>query len=32
MDISEGGSETDDSSQTEKNPTSAKVSQGIQCT
>ncbi|XP_070145494.1 methyl-CpG-binding domain protein 4 isoform X6 [Ovis canadensis] len=27
MDISEGGSETDDSSQTEKNPTSAKVSQ-----
>lgn len=32
MDISEGGSETDDSSQTQKNPTSAKVSQGIQCT
>ncbi|XP_055269502.1 methyl-CpG-binding domain protein 4 isoform X3 [Moschus berezovskii] len=27
MDVSEGGSETDDSSQTEKNPTSAKTSQ-----
>ncbi|OWK02504.1 MBD4, partial [Cervus elaphus hippelaphus] len=31
MDVSEGGSETEDSSQTEKSPTSAKVSQGIQC-